>query len=133
MLEIDLPKFLAIAKGDLISFTPILKLKEQPSLEPLPQTVSLYEDNAPGARRTINLIAETDGAITLSGGDIGELVLQHFGDSDWEFWTKIPAAAMQQLAFTLLRERFAGRADAWDELKAFCVANGITHESGDWA
>lgn len=85
---------------------------EQSTLEPLPQTVRLYADSVPGARRTIDLIAEADGRITLSGGDIGELVSQHLGDSDWEFWTRNPAAAIQQMAFAMLRERFAGQADA---------------------
>lgn len=110
-----------------------MQTMEQLSLQHIPQTVRLYEDNNLRARRTIDLIAEPDGGITLSGGDIGRAVEEHFGDSDWEFWTKIPPAAVQRLAFALLRERYTGRTDAWIELKEFCAANGIAQQSGDWA
>lgn len=97
-----------------------------------PRTLRLYQDTNPMARRTIDLIAEADGSITLSGGDIGQLVADHFGDSDWEFWTKIPAVAVQRLALALLFEKLNGQAEAWEELKSFCTTNHILHSSGDW-
>jgi len=83
--------------------------------------------------RSIRLRTETDGALVMDAQDMGPLVKEIFDDSDYEFWVRVGRDAMARLAFELLKDKYAGRADAVDDLRAYCTARGIAHEFETWA
>ena len=74
----------------------------------------------------------TDGGLQLLGHDMGPAVERIWGDDDYEFWVEIKPHAMRQLAFALLRDRYAGRKDAVSEFREFCKQNAIEHEFDNW-
>ena len=83
--------------------------------------------------RSICVTLEPDGALMLDAQDMGPLVQEVWGDSDYEFWCRIPPEAAGKLAFALLRKLYANREQAVDELRALCAAEGVPHENGSYA
>jgi len=83
--------------------------------------------------RSICVTLEPDGALMLDAQDMGPLVQEVWGDSDYEFWCRIPPEAAAWLAFALLRKLYANRAQAVDELRALCASEGVPHENGSYA
>ena len=82
--------------------------------------------------RSVRLTLEDDGAIKMDAQDIGPTVTEFWGDSDYEFWVRVPPASLPKLAFELLREKFAGQLGAIDALRTWCGAHGIAHEFDSW-
>jgi len=64
--------------------------------------------------------------------DVGAAAQRTFGDSDYEAWLRVGAGDLGKLAFALMAEKFAGRADALSAARAFCEAHGIAFEAGVW-
>lgn len=83
--------------------------------------------------RSIIVTLEADGTLMLDAQDMGALVKEVWGDSDYEFWCRIPPEGAAKLAYVLLRELYANREQAVDELRALCAAENIPHESGSYA
>ena len=83
--------------------------------------------------RRVDLMLKDDGAIVLEGQDIGLGVEEIWGDSDYEYWTRVAPPALAKLAFELLREKFAGRLDAVEVFRDWCQAHGVEHEFGNYA
>lgn len=83
--------------------------------------------------RSIRVTLETDGTLMVDAQDMGPLVKEGWGDSDYEFWCRIPPEAAGKLAYTLLRKLYANREQAVDELRKLCAAEGIPHENGSYA
>ena len=83
--------------------------------------------------RSIMVNLEADGTLVLDAQDMGPLVQQVWGDSDYEFWCRVPPEAMGKLAFALMKKLYAGREQAVDELRALCAAEGVLHENGSYA
>ena len=79
--------------------------------------------------RSVALTLGDDGGLQLSAHDMGPNVERFWGDDDYEFWVEIKPHAMRQLAFALLRDRYAGREHSVDELREFCEQNAIEHQS----
>jgi len=65
--------------------------------------------------------------------DMGELVEQMFGDSDYEFWTIVSKEAWGDLLYALAQEFLGGDAEATDRLKEICDKYGVKYERGYWA
>ncbi len=82
--------------------------------------------------RSVRLSVGADGAVKLDTQDMGKIVEEIWGDSDYEFWIDVPASALPKLAFALLREKYAGRDKAVDEFRAFCKQEEIEHEWDSW-
>jgi hypothetical protein len=82
--------------------------------------------------RSVRLSVGADGAVKLDTQDMGTIVKEIWGDSDYEFWVDVPASALPKLAFVLLREKYAGREKAVDEFRAFCKQEAIEHEWDSW-
>jgi hypothetical protein len=82
--------------------------------------------------RSVRLTLKDDGAIKMDAQDMGPIVEEIWGDSDYEFWVHIAPAALPKLAFELLREKFAGQLGAVDALRDWCKAHAIEHEFGSW-
>jgi hypothetical protein len=83
--------------------------------------------------RAIDLSVDADGAVRLEAQDMGTAVREVWGDSDYEFWVDVPAAALRKLVFALLCEKYSGRDGAVDEFAAFCKQQNIEHEWGSYA
>ena len=83
--------------------------------------------------RSVRLNLEETGAIKLEAQDMGPKVEEIWGDSDYEFWVHVPAAAVGALAFELLREKYAGQLGAVDAFRDWCKLHGIDHEFDSWA
>jgi hypothetical protein len=82
--------------------------------------------------RSVRLSVNADGSIKLDAQDMGTLVKEMWGDSDYEFWIDVPASALSKLVFSLLREKYTGRDKAVDEFRAFCKKEEIEHEWDSW-
>ena len=85
------------------------------------------------AFRSVRLSVNADGSVRLEAQDMGKVVEEIWGDSDYEFWTDVPASALCKLAFALLREKYVGRERAVDEFRAFCEKEEIEHRWDSWA
>lgn len=83
--------------------------------------------------RSVRLSVDADGSVNLETQDMGTLVKEIWGDSDYEFWIDVPATALPKLAFALLREKYAGRDKAVDEFRVFCKRENIEHTGGSYA
>jgi hypothetical protein len=78
--------------------------------------------------RSVRLSVAADGSVRFDAQDMGELVEEVWGDSDYEFGVGVPATGLRKLAFCLLREKYAGRSGAVDELREFCKREDIEHQ-----
>jgi hypothetical protein len=95
-----------------------------------PITTEIYRQDDENFRSIMPTL-EPSGTIMVDTQDMGPLVQQVFGDSDYEFWIRVPPEAVGRLAFALLKKLYAGR-DV-DEVRDFCAAEGIPYEGGSWA
>ncbi len=82
--------------------------------------------------RSIRLSVNPDESIRLDAQDMGKHVEEVWGDSDYEFWVDVSAAAIHKLVFALLREKYVGRERAVDEFRAFCEREKIEHVWDSW-
>ena len=82
--------------------------------------------------RSVRLRITGDGGIRLDAHDMGPTVVQVFDHDDYEFAVEVPAAAVAQLAFELLRDRFSGDIRAVDELRRLCEERGIAFRFETW-
>lgn len=82
--------------------------------------------------RSVRLTLEDDGAIKMDTQDIGPIVTQIWGDSDYEFWVRVAPTSLPKLAFELLREKFVGQLGAVDAFRDWCKAHGVEHEFDSW-
>jgi hypothetical protein len=82
--------------------------------------------------RSIIVTLEPDGTLMLDAQDMGSLVKEVWGDSDYEFWCRIPPEAAAKLAYVLLKKLYAGREQAVEELRTLCAAENIPHENGSY-
>ena len=65
--------------------------------------------------------------------DMGKLVEETWGDSDYEFWTIVPKSAWGELLMALSIEFFANDPKATDRLREICLTHGVPHEWDHWA
>ena len=86
-----------------------------------------------GNFRSIIATLEPDGTLMLDAQDMGPPVKEVWGDSDYEFWCRVPPEGVAKLAYALLRKLYADREQAVDELRALCAAENIPHENGSYA
>lgn len=82
--------------------------------------------------RSVMVTLSEDGGLMVDTQDMGRLVEEYWGDSDYEFWVKIPPEAASRLAYVLLKKLYAGRERAVDEVRELCAAEKIPHENGSW-
>ena len=82
--------------------------------------------------RSVGLHLEDDGGIKMDAQDIGPTVTRTWGSDDYEFWVRVPPAAVSKLAFELLREKFSGQMGAVDAFSDWCDAHGVEHKFDDW-
>ncbi len=83
--------------------------------------------------RRVDLMLKDDGTIVLEGQDMGPTVEEVWGDTDYEYWVRVAPPSLPKLAFELLREKFAGRLDAVQAFRDWCLAHGVEHKFGNYA
>jgi hypothetical protein len=81
---------------------------------------------------SIRLYLKSDGAIELSGQDIGPMVREFFDHDDYEYMVTVPASAVAKLAFELLKDRFTGNLRAVEQFRAFCDQRQIPSKWFTW-
>lgn len=73
------------------------------------------------------------GDLLISGQDLGEVPLERWGDSDYEYWLLVPAAEKDRLLLALLERFYGGNDRVVSELMALLDERGIRREFGSWA
>ncbi|MDZ4716779.1 MAG: hypothetical protein SH819_15040 [Cytophagales bacterium] len=95
---------------------------------------------------TIDICARFDGeALVIDGYDIGKRVKEYWGDSDYEYFMKIPIAGVEVLykhfeipgpdkdqLLSLIQTRYHSNR-CYSELEKLVSDLGIVHESFKWA
>ncbi len=81
---------------------------------------------------SIRLYLKSDGAIELSGQDIGPTVREFFDHDDYEYMVAVSSSAVAKLAFELLKDRFTGNLRAVEALRAFCNERQIPSTWWTW-
>jgi hypothetical protein len=82
--------------------------------------------------RSVRLSLDDDGGIKMEAQDIGPSVTRIWGDSDYEFWVRVPPTSLGKLAFELLREKFSGQLGAVDAFQDWCKTHGVQHKFDSW-
>jgi hypothetical protein len=95
------------------------------------KTIELAREDGKDSR-VLWLRLHHDGTISIDGQDMGPLVKRVWDHDDYEYSVTVPAAAVQALAFELLRERFTGKLSAVTELREFCQQHSIPSEFWSW-
>jgi len=83
--------------------------------------------------RSIMVRITEKGGLQLDAQDMGKLVEEIWGDSDYEFWVTIPPEGLAKLARALVKKLYASRERAVDEFQQLCIDEGVPHERGSWA
>lgn len=115
--------------------------------------VTLYDSRTNGETRNIIAIIEADtGDLVIDGQDLGPSVEKFWGDSDYEYWLRVPKALKSALLasllvgasfdgdltqadavlLALLVEKFNG-ADAFTQISQWCVDHGIEAQFSSYA
>lgn len=93
----------------------------------------LYRVDQPENFRSIAVTVESDGAIDLSAQDMGPLVQELWGDSDYEFGVKVRAEHARALVAALLTELYENRDDGVEAFHDLVKRRGVPHEWWSWA
>lgn len=65
------------------------------------------------------------GDLLISGQDLGEAPRQSFGDSDYEYWLRIPSATKDRVLLALLEKCYADDPQVVSRLQAYLQSKGI--------
>lgn len=95
------------------------------------KSVELYRKDGE-AFRSVRASVKGD-AFVIETQDMGRLVEEVWGDSDYEFWTSVPREAWGQLLRALAIEFFANDPKATDRLRDICMTHGVPHKWDNWA
>ncbi|MBL8838583.1 MAG: hypothetical protein JNL66_20190 [Alphaproteobacteria bacterium] len=99
---------------------------------PKRMTVVLFERDAPTHSR-VQAVVEADGGVTIDAVDAGPLVREVWGDDDYEYALKVPAAQKDRLLLALLRRHYGGHANAFAEIRTMLNDNAIAYDFDSWA
>lgn len=92
---------------------------------------TLYEQRGKTSR-SIHAAIEPNGALVISGQDLGDDPQQFWGDDEYEFWVTVPAEHKDAVLLTLLAAQFGGDPSAVDTFRAFLVENEIPGKFETW-
>lgn len=87
-------------------------------------TVRLVNPSGPTSIH-VDARIDVDGSLLLSGQDVGAGPVSTFGDSDYEYWLRIPASAKDEALLALLEALYSGDAAVVGKLKALLESKGI--------
>lgn len=75
----------------------------------------------------IDVSIEDNGDLLFSGQDIGSAPEDIFGDFDYEYWLRVPAAEKDRVLLVLIREFYRDNALVVSELRQILESEGIPH------
>ncbi|WP_295447503.1 hypothetical protein [uncultured Thiodictyon sp.] len=76
-------------------------------------------------QRHITAEITSTGDLLLSGQDLGPLVREVWGDSDYEYWLTVPASEKDRVLLMLLEIAYAGDEQAVNKLREALDSRGI--------
>ena len=94
--------------------------------------VELFRDETQSFR-SIRLEVKDDGSVKIDAQDMGKLVEEMWGDSDYEFWVEVRSSELPKLVFALLKDKYTNVHSAVDDFRDFCKSNSIEHTWDSWA
>jgi len=69
-----------------------------------------------------------NGDLLFSGQDIGQAPREMFGDSDYEYWLRIPAANKDQVLLALIQKQYSKNTSVISEFQNYLKSRGIPCE-----
>ena len=75
--------------------------------------------------RSVDLALEANGSLDLSAQDVGPMVREYWGDSDYEYGIRIYVEDMSKFAFALIVEFCKADLDSVDRLRKIAEENDI--------
>ena len=78
---------------------------------------------------SVDMALTAEGGISLSGQDLGPIVRQTWGDSDYEYGVRIAPADVPKLAFALIAEHYRGDLGAVEKISELAKRHGIGAEA----
>lgn len=82
---------------------------------------------------SIDLVLKPDGTLDLSGQDMGPMVKQFHGDTDYEYGIRIAPTDLPRLAFALIAEHYKGDLAAVQKVRELAERHDIKPNFWDWA
>ena len=76
---------------------------------------------------------DKNGNLLISGQDVGEAPLKHFGDSDYEYWILVPKDQKDLLLLTLLQTLYSDDMKLITNLTELMKKHGIHYEFDSYA
>lgn len=92
-----------------------------------PLKISLCEDRAALMSTFIDAEILENGDLQLSGQQVGQLIEERWGDSDYEYWLTVPKEHKDRLLLVLLDQIYHGDISADVELKKTLEEKAIPH------
>ena len=92
--------------------------------------IELYREDGDNLRSVCVRLDEDEFLIDTQ--DIWPKVDQFWGDRDYEFWTRGPREAWENLFVALAREYLSGDARATDRLREICQKHNVEHRWDSW-
>ncbi|MHA2069173.1 MAG: hypothetical protein ACXABY_32845 [Candidatus Thorarchaeota archaeon] len=70
---------------------------------------------------------DDDGNFVVSGQDIGKAPMEHFRDSDYEYWIFVPSDQKDPLLLALIQKLYEGNSKIVSEFMDLMKTNGISY------
>jgi len=90
-------------------------------------SVQLYRQTGP-TRVSIDAEISPKGDLVISGQDLGAAPLAAFGETEYEYWLTVDAAAKDRLLLLLVARLYAGRPELITELRRWLEEVGVPYE-----
>ncbi|TFG29462.1 hypothetical protein EU527_15815 [Candidatus Thorarchaeota archaeon] len=83
---------------------------------------------------SVHIDAEIDaeGSLIISGQDIGEIPLEHFGDADYEYWVVVPENQKNRLLLVLLKSIYSENTKLVTSFINLLKTHNIQYEFGSY-
>ena len=94
--------------------------------------VRLYEGMVRDTKSTLDAYFGANGDLILSGCDLGDLPERVWGDSDYEYWLRIPAEQKDLILLYLLEDTYKGNPSASTQFREWLKQRGIPCTFGSW-
>lgn len=94
--------------------------------------VELFRDDSQNFR-SIRLEVKEDGSVRIDAHDMGSIVEEMWGDSDYEFWVEVKSTELPKLVFALIQDKYKGSHSAVTDFSDFCKTNNVEYNWDSWA
>ena len=94
--------------------------------------IRIYDVTAGETRMWLDAYVAPDGDLILSGFDCGDVPKRFWGDADYEYWLRVPAARKDALLLQLLLEKLAGDTQATGRFREWLTAKNIPFTFESW-